>query len=110
MKTKNLRHALLTTALLLASPWGMAQEVVEVEIKDYQFIPAEITIRKGTTVRWINQEKRQYHSIWFEESGEKEGEYFWPDESDERTFSNTGQFNYHCGPHPKMRGSVVVTD
>jgi plastocyanin len=81
-----------------------------VVIKDFSFNPQEITVKRGETVRWENREKRQYHSVWFEASGEPEPDYFFPEESDERTFDTTGSFPYRCGPHPRMTGTVHVTD
>ena len=82
-----------------------------VVIKDYKFIPQEITIKRGQTLRWENQEKRQYHSVWFEALGEPEpADYLFPDDSYEREFKQTGAFPYRCGPHPKMTGTVHVTD
>ncbi|UCC57130.1 MAG: cupredoxin domain-containing protein [Gammaproteobacteria bacterium] len=81
-----------------------------VTIRDYSFNPQEITIKRGETVRWENHEKRQYHSVWFEASGEEQPDYFFPDESYERTFMETGSFPYRCGPHEKMTGVVHVTE
>ncbi|WJW75430.1 cupredoxin domain-containing protein [Thiohalobacter sp. IOR34] len=104
--------------LLLALSLGLAaspaaaggEDVVLVIIKDYKFIPAEVSIRRGQTVRWENHEKRQYHSVWFEALGEPEPDYFFPDESYERTFDQPGDFPYRCGPHPEMTGVVHVGD
>jgi plastocyanin len=80
-------------------------------IKDFQFIPQEITIKRGQTLSWENREKRQYHSVWFEALGEPEPEdYLFPDDSYEREFKETGSFPYRCGPHPKMTGTVHVTE
>lgn len=83
-------------------------KVVEVVIKDFTFLPARLTVKAGTTVRWINQEKRQYHSVWFEQLGEPEPDYFFPEESYERNFALPGTFPYRCGPHPEMRGEIHV--
>ena len=80
----------------------------QVEIFKFKFIPQEITIKSGTTIRWTNKEKRQYHSVWFEKLGDEEPEYFFPDEFYERSFNKTGSFPYRCGPHPKMTGVVHV--
>ena len=85
-------------------------EPVEVTIRDFAFQPAAITVPAGTTVRWVNREKRQYHSVWFEALGEPEPDYFFPEESFERTFDTPGEFPYRCGPHPEMRGTVTVTE
>ncbi len=79
-------------------------------IKDFKFVPQEITIKRGQTINWENREKRQYHSVWFEASGEEEPDYFFPDENYEREFKQTGSFPYRCGPHPKMTGTVHVID
>ncbi|MDM8546121.1 plastocyanin/azurin family copper-binding protein [Candidatus Venteria ishoeyi] len=88
---------------------AQAEDVTtRVIIKDFKFQPAEITVTSGTTVRWENHEKRQYHSVWFEQSGEPEPEYFFPEEFFEKTFNQIGDFPYRCGPHPKMTGIVHV--
>jgi plastocyanin len=81
-----------------------------VTIKDFSFNPQEITIKRGETIRWENQEKRQYHSVWFEALGEEQPDYFFPEESYERSFDTSGTFPYRCGPHPRMTGVVHVTD
>ena len=86
------------------------EENPQVIIKDFKFIPQEITIKRGQTINWENREKRQYHSVWFEALGEEEPEYFFPDELYEREFKQTGTFPYRCGPHPKMTGTVHVTE
>jgi len=85
-------------------------EPVEIAIRDYAFQPAAITVPAGTMVRWVNREKRQYHSVWFEALGEPEPDYIFPEESYERSFDSPGEFPYRCGPHPEMRGMVTVTE
>ncbi|MDH5368379.1 MAG: cupredoxin domain-containing protein [Gammaproteobacteria bacterium] len=83
-------------------------------IKDFKFIPQEITIKRGQKIRWENREKRQYHSVWFEALGEEEpGDYMFPDDETfvyTREFKKSGTFPYRCGPHPKMTGKVHVID
>lgn len=97
----------ITSFYHLYTPNAQA-ETVEVGIQKFQFVPDDITINVGDSVRWVNKEKRQYHSVWFEELGEPEGEYFFPDESVERTFDAVGEYKYLCGPHPRMTGIVRV--
>ena len=80
-------------------------------IKDFKFVPQEITLKKGQTLRWENREKRQYHSVWFEALGEPEPEdYLFPEDTYEREFKQTGSFPYRCGPHPEMTGTVHVVE
>ena len=86
-----------------------AAQIVIVEIKGFKFVPQEITIKAGTTVQWINKEKRGYHNAWFEALGEPEPEYLFPDETFDKKFSAAGDYPYRCGPHPEMTGIVHVT-
>jgi plastocyanin len=108
-----LRGALFALALTGApAPAGAtaAAPVAEVIVEDYKFVPAELRIRTGTTVRWINRERRTSHSvIWLGEAS-AESERFFPGETYERTFQRAGRFPYSCGPHPEMRGLIIVTD
>ena len=105
-----MRNRLITAILLTASTYGYAGDSTpaEVKIHKFQFIPQELTIQAGSTVRWTNQEKRQYHSVWFEQAGDPEAPYFFPGESVQRTFDKPGVYPYRCGPHPEMTGIITV--
>lgn len=103
------KFALLVVLLVVSFNSMMASAAThQVEIKKFKFIPAQITIAVGDTVEWLNKERRQYHSVWFKQAGDEEPDYFFPDESYQRTFSSPGRFDYLCGPHPKMTGTVIV--
>jgi len=110
------RKITVAAVLLSLSLTGMntqAGETVTVIAKKYGFEPREITVKVGTTVRWENQEKRQYHSILFETPGEEPGDYFFPGESRERTFDQVGSYPYICEPHHEshdMKGVVHVVE
>ena len=102
----------LLILLLTAQPlW--AGETVVVVAKHHKFQPDSVTVKAGTTVRWENQETRQYHSVRFEALGDPEGDYFFPGEFRERTFTRPGTYEYICEPHFKshqMKGVVHVTE
>jgi plastocyanin len=85
-----------------------AAEVVVVQIRDNRFDPPELRVRAGTTVRWVNAEKRTTHSVLFTGPGGFESERFFPGEHYERRFDQPGRHAYTCGPHPEMRGVVEV--
>ncbi len=91
-----------------AIPLVSAQQTVEVVIQKYRFEPAEIQIRVGDTVKWINQEKRTSHSVLFAPEQGGESERFFPGESWQRKFDAPGRYVYSCGPHPEMKGVVEV--
>lgn len=93
--------------IFIVSGSAIAKEVV-VEVFKKEYIPAEVTIEQGDTIIWKNIEKRQYHNVWFKQLDKDEPEYFFPDESYQRKFDNIGAFPYECGPHPRMKGKVIV--
>ena len=101
------KQLILALALGVASMSVQAKEVI-VEIYKKKFIPAEITINAGDTVKWVNKEKRQYHNVWFKQFDKEEPDYIFPDETYSKTFDKVGEYPYLCGPHPKMTGVVTV--
>jgi plastocyanin len=102
--------ALLAAPFLFLAPWAAAGETVDVRIVGYKYFPAELKVKPGTTVRWINGEKRVSHSILFVGPGGFESERIFPDESWSRTFEQPGSYRYRCGPHPEMEGVVEVAE
>lgn len=98
-------------ALLLgiAPAYAAGAETAVVRIHDYRFVPATIKVKVGTTVKWINEEKRTSHDVWFKEEGREVSERFFPGESWQRTFDKPGTYRYVCGVHPEMHGVVEVT-
>lgn len=94
--------------LALFSFGALAEQLVDVRIEGYQYQPAEVTIRAGDSVRWTNREKRTSHSVLFPRDGGLESERMFPQESWQRRFEKPGRYDYHCGPHPEMKGVVVV--
>ena len=94
--------------LVLVSACATAQQTVEVTVKDYRFSPQELRIKTGDTVKWVNAEKRTSHSVLFLGEAGFESERFFPEESWQRSFDKPGTYNYRCGPHEEMRGSIVV--
>ena len=103
-----LRRAPVLLALFSIS--ALAQTLVEIRIEGYKFLPSEASIRAGDSVRWINREKRTSHSVVFPAEGGLESERLFPEESWERRFEKAGRYEYHCGPHPEMKGLIVVSE
>ncbi|MEH6650860.1 MAG: plastocyanin/azurin family copper-binding protein [Motiliproteus sp.] len=100
---------ILSLVLILFSTSSLA-ETHTIEIKKMKFLTPELTIKLNDTVVWNNIEKRQYHSVWFEQAGDPEPDYFFPDESYQRSFEQLGSFLYRCGPHPEMTGTIHVVE
>ena len=86
--------------------------VTVVTMYKYNFCPAEITVPVGTTVRWVNVDKRTSHSVLSPDAGMVESDRAFPEESVEFTFLEPGAAEYLCGPHWETRemiGMVTVT-
>lgn len=103
-----LKRAPLLLALFSIS--ALAQNVTEVRIEGYKYVPSDVAIKLGDSVRWINHEKRTSHSVVFPAEGGLESERMFPEESWERRFEKAGRYEYHCGPHPEMKGLIVVSE
>jgi plastocyanin len=82
-----------------------------VEMVSNTFQPAELEVTVGTTVRWVNVERRSNHDIYFPEEDIASGRIF-PEESWERTFDEAGTYEYYCQPHEDrgMHGVIHVVD
>lgn len=81
---------------------------VHVTIDNYNFSPPTITVKKGTTVVWVNHDIAK-HTITAD-AGAFTSEFFGKGEQYGHLFADTGTFSYHCEPHPYMKGTVIVTD
>jgi plastocyanin len=78
-----------------------------VTIKDFAFNPGDLTVAKGTTVTWKNDDSAT-HRIKsgdgsFDSKDLKNGDSF------DHTFDTAGSFDYICGIHPSMKGKITVT-
>ena len=79
-----------------------------VAVKDNKFVPKSLTIKKGTTVKWV-WKGRAIHNVTvakgpakFRSSTKKKGSY-------KHTFKKAGTYRIVCTIHaPDMRSKVVV--
>lgn len=86
-------------------------DAVVVTIDKMKYGPAEVTIKAGQTVTWINAEAMP-HNVAFQagviSEAKLDGAMMKKDQSFSMTFAETGTYDYHCTPHPFMKGKVVV--
>ncbi len=108
-----------------ASKSNIPEEVFEgevtISIKDFSFEYPLVKVKAGTTVTWVNEDVT-LHSVTegipsgdptkrlFDSSKEADGSPILlnPDESFSYTFTEVGEFDYYCLPHPYMTAKVVV--
>ena len=94
-------------SLALSSAVGAKKPPTKtVLIQGFKFKPANITIKRGTKVRWINKDSAHHTATAnkgaFNSGLLRKGERY------SHTFKRAGKKGYHCRPHPFMRGSVTV--
>lgn len=75
-----------------------------VSIKNNAFDPQNLTISKGLTVTWTNNDT-QDHSV---KSETFNSNTLTPGSTYQHTFDATGTYDYTCGIHPSMRGQIIV--
>ena len=93
-----------------ASANTQAQEgFIEARIENFAFVPAEIRIKAGSKITWINNDNA-IHTLASDSGGKAElnSKFLNRGDSYGHVFSEKGVFNYHCGVHQGMKGRVVV--
>jgi plastocyanin len=85
---------------------GVATQVVRVRVIDFAFRPRNLTIARGTILRWVNRADRTHTTtsntgLWNHSLA--------PGETFGRRFRRMGTFAYHCSIHPQMTARVIVT-
>lgn len=81
-------------------------------IKQMEFDPSTVTVNCGDCVRWKNDDAVAHTSASDGYTGNPwDTGYIAPGAtSDPVDFPVYGNYMYHCGYHPDMRGTVVVQD
>ncbi len=85
-----------------------ADDVTVVTMYKYKFCPADISVPVGTTVRWVNVDKRTSHSVILKGTDIPESDRLFPEEFYEFTFDSPGRHEIHCGPHWDTQEMVSV--
>ncbi len=131
MKVKNkltiacMAVLVITAVMITGAPYRVsaADEVVTVRISSLAFSPAKISIKPGTTVRWVNEDPfphdvtsgevvegrkaRQVKKSRLPDGRFHSGAYG-GGPGFEYTFKETGDYPYYCTLHPIMTGMVRV--
>jgi len=70
------------------------------------YSPNPLTITRGTTVTWINNDSSTHDQI--ADGGAFNTGDVAPGAQASVTFQNAGTFPYHCGRHPNMVATITV--
>lgn len=108
-----MRIAFSCAAVLLALPVAsvriaVSAEVVQVKIADLAFAPADITIKEGDTIEWVNSDFID-HTATAKDGGWDV--FIAVGQSARQQFKQAGTSQYYCRVHPDMIGTIhVVAD
>jgi plastocyanin len=80
-----------------------------VTIKNMSFSPANLSIKAGDTVTWVNED-RAAHSAWESANNTFDTGLLSTGQSAALTFASAGTINYRCRPHGNMRGTITITN
>jgi len=101
------RRVFLVFALTVCTVSSVsAQGVATINIDNFTFEPAELTVTVGTTVTWQNRDDIP-HSV-VEKNKVFRSKALDTDESFSFTFRQAGIYDYFCGLHPHMVGKIIV--
>ncbi len=89
------------TAASTSNPTSM-----DIVIKDYAFSPKTLTVSKGTTVTWTNEDGVAHTAT--SDNGVFDSGLISYGESYSYTFTESGTYAYYCKPHPGMKASITV--
>jgi plastocyanin len=90
------------------APAASAPSSASVRIKDIDFKPARVTVRRGGTVRWSFLDARTPHNVRSSGRPRFRGSATKQKGSFRVTFRHAGVYRYVCTLHLNMKGTVVV--
>jgi len=97
---------LLIGLLLSLAPAAARGATHQVDIVDFAFAPATLTITVGDTVTWTNRDAIEHTAT--STGGAFDSGLLAQNASWSMTFTAPGTYDYLCTPHPTMTGRIVV--
>ena len=81
------------------------RSVVPVTVENFAFSPTDVEITVGSTVEWSNKDGMG-HTVTFDTLDVDE--QLPAGGSVTHTFTQAGEYTYHCSIHSSMQGKVIV--
>src|SRR6202022_3449075 len=106
MSSINRRDFGIAVVATLLLPVATARaEDTEGHIDNFTFEPAQLTVKVGATVKWMNRDDIPHTVVC---AGKFRSKTMDTDGSFEFTFTAGGEYKYFCSLHPHMTGTVKV--
>ncbi|MGD0192599.1 MAG: cupredoxin family copper-binding protein [Rhizomicrobium sp.] len=99
--------AIIAKVVVLATPAASAApQQPSVIIKNFDYAPMSLTVRRGATVTWKNLDGEP-HTVTSVDGLFRSGALD-TNESYSFRFDKSGTYNYVCSIHPRMMAKVIV--
>jgi plastocyanin len=104
---------LIAAGLLLSVPTrleagGGTPKVVTVEIRNFAFDPATVTVHPGDTVEWKNDDSAPHTATTNSSKAGFDSGTIQSGASWRHPAPDKGTYNYICTIHPYMKGTLIV--
>jgi plastocyanin len=96
---------LAAAAAVLRSVKTAGAEENTIHIDNFTFEPAELTVKPGSTVTWVNRDDIPHTIV---SAGKFRSKTLDTDDSFSFTFTAPGDYRYFCSLHPHMTGMIKV--
>jgi plastocyanin len=90
------------------APSGEAVRAAKVEIVDFAYEPATVTIQAGGKVTWLNRDAEE-HTATLDDGSFSTGDLA-EGKLKSESFKDPGTYSYFCEIHPDMKGTVEVVE
>jgi plastocyanin len=77
-----------------------------VVIRGFAYGPLDVRVRAGERITWVNCDTDLHTST--ADGGQWASPLLVPGDAFTQAFATTGEFSYHCEPHPFMTARVIV--
>lgn len=90
------------------APTDVATVSNRIEIKDFMFLPAVLTVAAGTKVTFVNRDD-EVHTVASQDGKFKKSKPLDTDDEFSISLSTPGDYSYFCTIHPHMTGKITVS-
>jgi plastocyanin len=80
----------------------------KIHIDNFTYDPAEVTIKPGTKVIWINRDDVPHTATSSTKPRTFDSKTLDTDQQFSFVFDKPGTYEYFCAVHPKMTGRIIV--
>ena|SRR5579872_706391 len=89
-----------------ASTMTAAEQTIHID--NFTFDPAEVTVKVGTKVTWVNRDDVPHTATSTAKPKAFDSKALDTDQQFSFVFEKPGTYDYFCAVHPKMTGRVIV--